>query len=129
LKITCKLEGQEKLNAKLREMTGAIGYDNMEHILLEGAEKVRDALKEAAPVGPTGNLKKSPIAKAMPKSKQPVAIAGIDRKIAPHAHFIEFGTVKMAARPFFRPTWDRLREEVGQEVVEKAKKLVEDAAR
>jgi HK97 gp10 family phage protein len=26
---------------------------------------------------------------------------------SPHAHLLEFGTVKMSARPFIRPAWDQ----------------------
>ncbi len=32
---------------------------------------------------------------------------------APHAHLIEYGTVKMAAQPFFRPAFDESRREMG----------------
>lgn len=32
----------------------------------------------------------------------------------PHAHLVEFGTVKMKAQPFFRPAFDETKEEVAQ---------------
>lgn len=32
---------------------------------------------------------------------------------APHAHLIEYGTVNMAAQPFFRPAFDESRREMG----------------
>lgn len=127
MKIDTKLEGQEELERKLAKMTESVGYDRMEKIMYESAEEVRDELKTAAPAGPTGNLARSPVAKKMPKSRSPVVIAGIDRKIAPHAHLIEFGTVKMAARPFFRPVWDRLRGKVNKEIADKARKSVESS--
>ena len=129
MKTDIRLEGKEELDRKLKKMAESIGYENMEKILMESAVEVRNALKEAAPVGPTGNLRRSMIAKAMPKGSVPVVIAGIDRKIAPHAHLVEFGTVKMSAKPFFRPTWDRLRTKVNKDIADKSGRAVGDSVR
>ena len=120
-----KLEGQEELNRKLGKMSESVGYKNMENILMGSAVEFKEALIAKAPVGPTGNLKRSPIAKAMKKSRVPVVIAGIDRKIAPHAHLVEFGTVKMPAKPFFRPTWDGMRKKVNEDIAKKSGKAIE----
>ena len=35
--------------------------------------------------------------------KGPSVLVGINHRIAPHWHFLELGTSKMKARPFFRP--------------------------
>lgn len=119
------LDGTDNLNKKVEQMKDNLSYGNMEKIMLESAEEVRKGLESAAPVGPTGNLRQSPVAKAMPKSRVPVVIAGIDRKIAPHAHLVEFGTVKMPAHPFFRPTWDGLRDKVKRDIAAKTGKAAE----
>lgn len=49
----------------------------------------------------------------------------------PHAHMVEFGTVKMAARPYLRPAWEAtkrqalsiIRTELGQEIIKAARRL------
>lgn len=49
----------------------------------------------------------------------------------PHAHMIEFGTVKMAAQPYMRPAWDSerhnaltiIKRELGAEIIMAAKRL------
>lgn len=125
MKLNMSLDGVDELNKKVERMQQNLSYENMEKIMLESAEEVKKGLVAAAPVGPTGNLRRSPIAKAMPKSRAPVVIAGIDRKIAPHAHLVEFGTVKMPAQPFFRPTWDGLRGKVNKDIASKTGKAVE----
>jgi HK97 gp10 family phage protein len=66
---------------------------------MKSAEEIRDRIRQNAPLGPTGNLKRSPVARKYGN----VAIAGVDRKIAPHAHLVEFGTSRAPAHPFFRP--------------------------
>jgi len=129
LKTDIKLEGKEELSRKLAEIADSINYNRMEGILYESAEEVKSALIQAAPLGPTGNLKRSPMAKKMPKSEAPVVIAGIDRKKAPHAHLVEFGTVKMSAKPFFRPTWDRLKGKVNKDIEAKTKQAVDKSVK
>lgn len=47
-----------------------------------------------------------------------VAAAGFS---APHAHLVEFGTVKMAAQPFFRPAFDESKDRMADAAVVKLK--------
>jgi len=66
----------------------------VEPVVLEAAEMIAAGIEKRAPLGPTGNLKKSIKAKLLKRrGKNPApAIAAIDRKIAPHAHWVEKGT-------------------------------------
>lgn len=98
------IEGIAELAARLDKMDKALTAACKEQLMGQ-ATMVKEKIKERAPLGPTGNLKRSCMAKMMPeKMGYPmVAIAGIDRKIAPHAHLVEFGTVRAPAHPFFRP--------------------------
>jgi len=86
--------------------------------LLAAARKVQKRIKEKAPRGPTGNLKKATYAKALPETltRPSVAFAGIRARKAPHAHLLEFGTVKMPPHPFIRPAWDSIKEEIGRDL-------------
>lgn len=118
MKLTATFEGMQRLESQIKKMVDAVGYDKVEDVLFDKAEQVRDAIQARTPVGPTGRLKRSPVAKRMPKGQYPMVIAGIDRKVAPHAHLVEFGTVHMAAQPFMRPAWDGLRDKLEEEIGE-----------
>jgi HK97 gp10 family phage protein len=102
-----RIEGLNQLEAQFGRIEKGLNKAAKE-TLMKQAILVRDRIKEKAPLGPTGNLKRSSIAKMMPdKPNYPLlAIAGIDRKIAPHAHLVEFGHAgphPAPAHPFFRP--------------------------
>ena len=96
-------------------------------VLLTAARKVRKRIKEKAPRGPTGNLKKAAYAKALPERiNQPsVAFAGIRPRTAPHGHLLEYGTVKMAPHPFFRPAVDGIMGEIKQDIATAFKQNIE----
>lgn len=90
-------------------------------VLLKAAKKVQTRIKEKAPLGPTGNLKKATYAKALPPTiTQPaVAFAGIRARRAPHAILVERGHAgphPAPPHPFFRPAWDSVREEIKQDL-------------
>lgn len=51
------------------------------------------------------------------------------RSDAPYANALEFGTSKMAARPYMRPARDAKRKEIQQLFKEKMGKLVKDSGR
>jgi len=45
---------------------------------------------------------------------------------SPYAHFVEFGTSKMPARPFFRPALDEAMEDAARAMEEEAKDTLKD---
>lgn len=102
-----RIEGLKELEAQFGKIEKGLNKSAKETLLAQ-ARMVRDRIREKAPRGPTGNLKRSPIARMMAdKPNYPMlAIAGIDRKIAPHAHLVEFGHAgphSAPPHPFFRP--------------------------
>lgn len=125
IKPRVKIEGSEELNSKFEKIVEAMGYDKVEDILYKKAEIVRDTIRDKAPLGPTGNLRRSAMAKRMPPGRVPIVIAGIDRRIAPHAHLLEFGTVKMSAKPFFRPAWDSVKDKINRDLAKEFGKAIE----
>ena len=58
-----------------------------------------------------------------------VAIAAVDRKIAPHAWIIEFGSSRAPAHPYLRPAIDAHANKVIGNIKNETKKLVEGAAK
>jgi len=106
LKKATGIEGGEELAKKLEGLTGTPYTQRVVDAINEWAVMLRDRARQKAPLGPTGNLRRSIFAdrrRPFHDKWQPSALAGVNASIAPHAHLVEFGTVKMSARPFFRP--------------------------
>jgi HK97 gp10 family phage protein len=57
------------------------------------------------------------------KGKQPKT----PQKIAPHAVFVEFGTVKMSAEPSLRPGFERRKRDAADRIIERLRKRIEKA--
>lgn len=126
MNIDSKLVGINELAKQLEEINKGVEEASAKEVSKQ-AELVRDAIRDRAPRGPSGNLKRSAIAKEIRgKANNPIAIAGIDRKIAPHAHMVEFGTVKMSARPFFRLAVDSMVDKVQASLRGSAKRAIEE---
>lgn len=124
-----KIEGTELLLRKLDKLSGSVDRNAIEPKVLKEAKVIADNARNKAPRGPTGNLKRSLHARML-KHKTGyamAAIAAVDRKIAPHAHFIEFGTSKMSARPFFRPAVDECSGKAKGNLAQAIKSLIEGA--
>lgn len=71
-----------------------------------GARVIRDAAKQLAPYDPsrkTGtHLRDAIVARKVPRTNDLYNVGTLSR-VAPHAHLLEFGTVKMPPAPFLRP--------------------------
>lgn len=81
--------------------------DSRGTMALAAAELAADRTRAIAPAGPTGNLKNGIVAKKFREGSGPSqAFVGYDAKIAPHWHFIEYGTYKQKANPILRTTVD-----------------------
>jgi HK97 gp10 family phage protein len=130
LKTTVKIEGTEELEAKIVQLNNGMTGKKISHRILPLAKEVADHIRDGTPRGPTGNLKRSIIAKELtPRESVGTVIVAVDRKIAPHAHLLEFGTVRMSPHPFFRPGWDSVKDHVSREFKEVLKGQVEDSAK
>lgn len=123
------LEGIDALNKQLKKLAQSMEPEEVEPMLLEGAQAIAEDARDRAPLGPTGNLKRSLTAKLLKRTGNmpPVAVAAVDRKIAPHAHLVEFGTSKAPAHPFFRPSVDTNGERVLTDLKDKLKDKIDHA--
>lgn len=129
MKPTITIQGMEQLNAKVDRIVKAADAQKNEQIVLKSAEIIRNRIRDKAPVGATGRLKRSPVAKLMARhgDAPAIAIAGIDRKVAPHGHLVEFGTSHAPAHPFFRPAIDETKGAVLNQLKSEMKKNIEGA--
>lgn len=128
MKATVSIQGMEQLEKQLEKINKNMEREAKASVLRQ-AETLKDRITARAPVGPTGRLKRSPVARMMPeKAGYPaIAIAGIDRKIAPHAHLVEFGTSRAPAYPFFRPAVDECADRIEGNLRSDIKKGIEEA--
>jgi len=138
--IDIEIQGKEAFEKTLLALAKALPNDKVEPVMMEGAKVIAAAAKAKAPQGPTGNLKKGVKAKFLrqignyPRS----AAAAVDRKIAPHAYIIEYGTKPRyqksgrytgigPAIPFFRPAVDTNKGRIQDEVITKLGNLIDSA--
>ena len=129
-----KIEGMAELEAQLKQLEKSLDPDKTEPILYDAAKDLAKVMRSNAPKGPTGNLKKSLRARKLKRyaGGNAAAGAGVDRKKAPHAGFIEFGTGErqqktgkgtgsVTAKPFIRPAWDANKERITRKVIDQLK--------
>ena len=138
--INIEIQGKEAFEKTLLALAKALPNDKVEPLMLEGAKVVAAAAKAKAPRGPSGHLKKAVKAKMLRQiSNYPrSAAATVDRKIAPHAYIVEYGTKPRyqksgrytgigPAIPFFRPAVDTNKGRIQDEVITKLGNLIDSA--
>jgi HK97 gp10 family phage protein len=124
-----EVRGMDELQKQLGRLAKSLDPDEVEPVLMRKAEQLAKDISNNAPVGATGHLKQSVVAKMLKRigNKPATAIAALDIKKlkAFYGYFIEYGTSKMSARPFFRPTVDNRKAGLLKEVVDELKTKVE----
>lgn len=146
--ITVRVNGLRELDAALAGLPAATGKAVLRRVGIKALAPVISVAKSLVPVD-TGalkaSLKVSTKLSRTQKRKQARAIATGKSAVnlhagasaLPHAHLVEFGTVRQAPRPFFRPAWDQtkmqvlgiIRAELGGEIDKTARRLAARAAR
>lgn len=81
---------------------------------------------KAAKKYPPGTLKRSLIATVGPANQRGVFIVA-RKRIAPYASWVEFGTSKMSAHPFFRPAVLQFASTYVQDIAPEVKRILEAA--
>lgn len=133
--MSAELRGMDEIerDIAMREARLIEGADRaVMEIARYGADLIRESLLAApSPSGPggapgvrTGNLLRSVRAEHQQGTLTAAIRAGTRGKLkkgAPHWYLLEFGTVKMAARPFIRPA--------GKQAAEHGQKLIDALVR
>lgn len=107
-----RLEGMQELLKKLENM-GAEAERAKEKALLEGAEVIRNAISENAPRD-TGALADNITISDIKDGKVEVG----NHPDQFYAHFLEFGTSKMSAKPFMEPAFLNNKERAQQKMAD-----------
>ena len=140
---TVKVEGLRELSAAMRDLAQNVQNNIARSATNSAAQVVKKAAISKAP-NLTGNLKKNIIVRRLPKAESALTsehivtvrrgrltvkqkAAGITG--AMYAGFVEFGTVKMPARPYLRPAFDQTKTQAVDAMAAQLKKRIAKAAK
>lgn len=139
-----KVEGLAELERKLKELGPKISKNALRAATNAGAEVVRKAAIARAPIK-SGTLKKQiykkQIRELSNEHQQTFFVGVLSRrkktkgknpgviKSAFYWRFIEFGTVKMPARPFLRPAFDSTKQSAISAIKSKLKSYLDKVAK
>lgn len=137
---TVRVEGMDDLYKKLQELGKSVAPAVVEPMLMKGGKELQSAVRDKAPKGKTGNLRKGIKVKQLDRrGDNPRSV--IVKSTAPHDHLIEFGTSERyqkttgrytgagTANPFFRPAVLANRDRIYTEIVDGLRKSVESVAK
>jgi HK97 gp10 family phage protein len=137
-----KWEGVPEMKKLFNAFAIQLGPDGMgearaqiKDILLKPANVIRHEARDMAPVyaGPErkgvtpGRLRDAITATKGPDDR-PGVVLYVNKTLAPYAGFVERGTSKMAARPFFRPAIAAVRPTIANMIAGDIKPLIEGIA-
>jgi HK97 gp10 family phage protein len=131
--VSVQIDGLKELGAIMRNLSKEVNNRIARSATLAGAQVIKKEVIERAPVD-TGNLKKNIITKR--KTKTPFTSEFLvtvrtgkktKKQIAQgigdafYAKFVEYGTVKSAAKPFIRPAFEQGKESAAIAIVDRLK--------
>jgi HK97 gp10 family phage protein len=123
------ITGMDALMARFGKLAKSVDYGEGQKITKGGADELRNKMKDRAPMGKTGNLKRGIISKNMAKSSVPVSIVVSNAK---HSRLVEYGHAgphPAGPHPYFRPTVDSDGPRIAQEMRDKALQNIKRATR
>lgn len=145
-----RVEGLRELQRNLAELPKATAKNVCRRILIKAAEPFISAARASAP-RLTGALaasihfstrlspRQQRLARREAKLKNEKYFTEVHAGASalPHAHLVEYGTFKMAPRPFMRPAWDANKfgamdtivNDLGDEIMKAAKRMEAKLAR
>ncbi|MDX1806541.1 MAG: HK97 gp10 family phage protein [Paenisporosarcina sp.] len=125
MSVDIKLDGLDQLRNRLKSFANPAPIVKV--ALEKSGEHLRGAIQELTPVrkGPSGGALKAAIVKGKVINGK-IQIGPSQQGPAFRAHFLEFGTSKMPARPFIRPAFEQEKltiEKIMAEEIRKGLKL------
>lgn len=118
------------MQKNIRKEIKATDPDAVGQILSKRGAELEGRFRDAAPQGPTGNLKAAAYSNLAPEKT--VIFAGFrqGKGRAPHAHLVEYGhggPHPAPPHPFMRPTWDSSKQEILEGIEQDLKQNIEGA--
>jgi HK97 gp10 family phage protein len=121
-----RFEGMEAVLAKLANVVDKVTGKAAKEVFLAAGIKLRDGARARVPVR-TGKLKKAIFASRGDENK-PNVLVGVNYKIAPHAHLVEYGTVRTHPHPYLRPALAVTAAEMRQIIEGGLRRIIQEAS-
>jgi HK97 gp10 family phage protein len=122
-RFSFNIRGADDLARTLKELGPRLARKHGQKAVREGLKPVLAEARRLVPVD-TGALKRS-LRVRNKRSRRRDAVGAEVSATAPHAHLVEFGTVKMAPQPFLRVALDANRQEVLDRMAEQLARGIE----
>ncbi len=105
--MSFRVDGLIQLDRQLHSLPAHVAGNALAASVRAGARVVRDAVRDKAPVN-TGALRANVYVanERTGDDAEKAVLVGVRNRKTYYWRFIEFGTRKMAARPFLRPAFD-----------------------
>jgi HK97 gp10 family phage protein len=114
IQVQFKLDGDKKLAENLKKINRTAQGRALREAAKQGAEVIVQEAKRRAPVD-TGTLRDSIRSKFVKRRSDSVTVEIGPGPKGYYGYFLEFGTSKMAARPFLRPAMDECNQRAAEE--------------
>jgi HK97 gp10 family phage protein len=126
------VEGLKEITDKIESIANAVGGQKVapeiKQVSYEGGKMLADEWKANAAYDPDrkrGIHYRDAIFVSMGDETKPDVLVGVNYRKAPHAHFVEYGTEKMAARPALRPAISRVGPRIASHIKSGLIKVIE----
>lgn len=141
MELNVQIEGLEQLKRAFDLLPKRVAVSAASKSVREGAKVIQKAARSKVPVD-TGNLRRSIIVKVLNKNRDAMEVAALigpgrgyfsKKKNAKtgdgfYGFFLEYGTVKMKAKPFLRPAYDENKVAAQQAIVDVIGAAIESEA-
>lgn len=132
--VSVEMTGLRELGAALKELDDRVQKRIARSATAAGARVIANEAKARVPVA-SGNVKKNirtanlkPYKTGLQQTAVGVRVKGKTEESAFYWTFLEFGTAKMAPKPFIRPAFEAKKEEAATKIKEQlAKRLAAEA--
>lgn len=108
--VEFRIEGAKEMERVLKQLGPNVAARVGDAALRAGAKPIVEEAKRLAPAR-SGELRdniKAQIERRRKGDDERVILIGFDKSVSYRAHFVEFGTSKMPAKPFMRPAMDAM---------------------
>lgn len=122
-----KLEGVDEIKKNIAKILDRTSGEKIKKVYMRAA---MIAVREARSIVPvrTGKLRDAIFADYGDPTK-PNVLVGVNYRKAPHAHLVEFGTVKTPAHPYFRPAVTATRSLMAATIIEGFKEILDESTK
>jgi len=123
--------GHKLIEKKFQKLIKRMDAKTLESIMFKSTLQLVKLMKRRAPKGETGTTAAAIGRRRVRgrkrisgKEKAAIYVGNTNRRKGWKAHFFEFGTVKMPARPYIRPSWERMKRSVNRNIAEGIRKVI-----